>query len=572
MKRFAPALVLALAGIALCCWTWGRWGDAQVDYGGEVYTAWRVSQGASLYRDVAYFTGPLSPWLNALWFKLFGVGIWTLFAVNLVLIALDTALVYALVRRFAERFAATAAGLVFLALFAFGQFEMLDDSNYVAPYSHEVVHATPLALACLLLLGRRNAIAGLLFGFVCLTKAEYTLALGLAAGAFLVLSRADRKAWGSFVGCALLAPLAAWAALAVSLGAREALLGVIGAWRYVFDTRITELAFYKWVMGTDHTADNFVRLVEYGAAELLLLGACWYTAKRAPRTPAVVAWIAGALLGPLLVWLLPLARADWLELARPWPLFAGATALWLLVRAWKDRTLPGAAACALFAALLLAKMMLNSRVQMYGFALALPATLLVCLLVVETIPRLLERRGASFVLARALGCGALAAFALGHLRVMAGYQSQPLVALGEGRDELRADWRGPVIAAVARELHAKLKPGESFVVLPEGVMLNYLLRAPAPAKYVNYMPPELLMFGEESMVADLRAAAPAAIVLLHKPTGEYGFPWFGADYGKRFAQWINESYAKGPLYGDEPLKSGSRFGARIVWRRDLGTR
>jgi len=86
------------------------------------------------------------------------------------------------------------------------------------------------------------------------------------------------------------------------------------------------------------------------------------------------------------------------------------------------------------------------------------------------------------------------------------------------------------------------------------------------------MPPELLMFGEPQMVADLRAAAPAAIVLLHKNTGEYGFPWFGADYGRLFGQWINESYSKGALFGDEPLRNGSRYGARVLWRKDLGVR
>jgi hypothetical protein len=74
------------------------------------------------------------------------------------------------------------------------------------------------------------------------------------------------------------------------------------------------------------------------------------------------------------------------------------------------------------------------------------------------------------------------------------------------------------------------------------------------------------------MVADLHAAAPAAIVLLHKNTSEYGFPWFGKDYGRLFQAWIDESYVKGALYGDEPLRNGSQYGARILWRRDLAPR
>jgi hypothetical protein len=217
-------------------------------------------------------------------------------------------------------------------------------------------------------------------------------------------------------------------------------------------------------------------------------------------------------------------------------------------------------------------MLLNTRLQMYGFGLALPATLLVCLLVCESVPRMVEARGGSFVLARALGCGALLAFALGHLRVMADWQARPTVAFGSGRDAFLGDSRAPVVAAALRELQQKLKPGERFVVLPEGVLLNYLARVPAPTRYVNYMPPELLMFGEERMLAELRSAAPAAVVLLHKSTAEYGYPWFGVDYARGFGTWIGECYAPGALFGDEPLRAGSRYGARVLWRKDLGAR
>jgi len=564
MKPGPSALILLAAGIALALWTWGSWGDVQVDWGREVYVAWRVSQGAALYRDVAYFTGPLSPWIDGLWFKIFGVGIWTLYVANLMLVVLDTALVYALVRRLADRFTATAAGLVFLVLFAFGRFAFLNDYNYIAPYSQEVAHALPLALGCLLVVARRPALAGGLFGLVFLTKPEYTLALAGAVLLHFLLAHAGWKTWGRFAAAAFAAPFLAWTALAGMLGAREGLLGVIGGWRYVFDGRISDLAFYQWVLGTDRAGDNLARMLATGAAEALLFASCWLCARRLPRTQALVAWISGAALGPLLVWLLPLGELDWLELARPWPLIA----LGFLLLARKDGSRP----LALFSLLLLAKMALNTRVQMYGFALALPATLLVALMLLETGPRMVAARGGCFVLARALGCGVLCAFALGHLRVMGEYQRISVHEMGEGRDAFRVDTRGRVVAAVLRELQQKLKPGESFVVLPEGVMLNYLARVPAPTRYINYMPPELLMYGEAEMLAELRAAAPAAIVLLHKDTGEYGFRWFGRDYARRFGEWIGGGYEPGALLGEEPLREGSHYGARVFWRKDLSPR
>ena len=59
----------------MLAWTWGRWPDVLVDFSRELYVPWRMTEGQVLYRDVAYFAGPFSPSLDALWFRLFGVGI-----------------------------------------------------------------------------------------------------------------------------------------------------------------------------------------------------------------------------------------------------------------------------------------------------------------------------------------------------------------------------------------------------------------------------------------------------------------------------------------------------------------
>src|SRR6187455_37526 len=104
-----PAVV-AVAGIAMLAWTWGTWPDVLVDFGRELYVAWQLAEGRRLYADLAYFNGPLSPYVNALWFRLFGVGLWTLVVANLVVLALVTTLLYRIVRELAGWLAATAAG------------------------------------------------------------------------------------------------------------------------------------------------------------------------------------------------------------------------------------------------------------------------------------------------------------------------------------------------------------------------------------------------------------------------------------------------------------------------------
>ena len=82
----AITVALALGAVALAL-TWQTWPHAFVDFGRELYVPWRLVEGEVLYRDVLYFNGPLSPYLNALWFALFGTSLRTLVLCNLATVA-----------------------------------------------------------------------------------------------------------------------------------------------------------------------------------------------------------------------------------------------------------------------------------------------------------------------------------------------------------------------------------------------------------------------------------------------------------------------------------------------------
>lgn len=57
-----PALV-SVSFLALSVWTWRKWPDLLVDFGRELYVPWQLTTGKVLYVDIAYFNGPLSPYL-----------------------------------------------------------------------------------------------------------------------------------------------------------------------------------------------------------------------------------------------------------------------------------------------------------------------------------------------------------------------------------------------------------------------------------------------------------------------------------------------------------------------------
>src|SRR3989304_1843952 len=94
LRRWIGPVLVAAAFVAMAAVTWMKLCDPIVDFGRELYIPWRITEGDGLYRDIAYFNGPLSPYVNALWFMLFGVSLRTLVIANLCILAATLWLVY----------------------------------------------------------------------------------------------------------------------------------------------------------------------------------------------------------------------------------------------------------------------------------------------------------------------------------------------------------------------------------------------------------------------------------------------------------------------------------------------
>ncbi|MEI8344616.1 MAG: hypothetical protein WCG06_00920, partial [Candidatus Omnitrophota bacterium] len=155
--KLQPALsilILLICGLGMLSLSWLKWPDALVDFGHELYIPWQLSAGGVLYKDIAHLSGPLSPYFNALLFRLFGAGLMTLVGFNLLLIAALAGILYRLFLRTADRLTATAVCAAFLTVFAFSQYIKTGNYNFVCPYSHHLTHGVFLAfLAIYLFMG-----------------------------------------------------------------------------------------------------------------------------------------------------------------------------------------------------------------------------------------------------------------------------------------------------------------------------------------------------------------------------------------------------------------------------------
>jgi hypothetical protein len=588
--RAARALALAAPALALfLLWrSWGAWADVVVDFGRELYVPWRLTLGEVLYRDLAWFNGPLSPHVNALWFRLFGVGAWTLFAVNLVLLGVLVALLRRVSTALGSPLAAGVLVLFFLPVFAFGHLVRIGNYNHLAPYSHEATHGLLLAVGAFALLvgpsgGRawRVAFAGVLVGLVFLTKVELFLAalLGTAATVALREGAPARTRWGAYLGGLVVPPLVALAALATRLAPGEALRGALGSCRTVLDRRLPELPFYRKDMGLDAPLENALGVLLAAGITLVVFAPGPLLGRRlAPeraRTGAIALALAALLAAAL-------APTDWKWLARGLPVATLALGLLALRARGRAGDAAGrarwssAAGFALFALALLGKMLLAPHFGHYGFVLAVPATCLLVVALVAWLPDLVgsgdrsdENGGArACVLAGVLPVLAVAAVDLWSRSET--HLAPKEVELGTGRDHLRADARGEKVRAVLARLDQLVDADAEVLVLPEGVSLNYLARRRSPTPYLLFMPPELIIFGEDAIVVALEEDPPDAIVLLHRDTSEYGSPFFGRDYGLAISAWVLEHYrhAWTDPTGGPPLQPATVYGASILLPRE----
>ena len=292
--------------------------------------------------------------------------------------------------------------------------------------------------------------------------------------------------------------------------------------------------------------------------------------------PGRVARLAGALAAATLV-LVALANFHRFrpgEVVRPLPIFLAALVTGILVRLARHprgRAAPPGEVLRLmllvFSGLLLVKILFRVLLADYGFALAMPGTLMMVAALVSWLPRWVEERGGAAGPVRAVSVAAVGVTLLAVVLVVDQRFSSRTFRVGAGPDKILAGPTALPVARALKEIETRLAPQDTLAVLPEGVMLNYLSRHANPTGHINFMPPELLMFGEPEILAAFEEAPPDFIVLAHKDAVEYGVRFFGTDYGRPLYQWVRARYHVVWRAGAKPF-SGPRFGVELLERND----
>jgi hypothetical protein len=568
--------------VGLAAWSWRKWPDAFVDFGHELYIPWQLSEGRVLYRDIAYFMGPLSQYVNALAFTLFGASFTTLILVNLAILAAVTATLHRVFTMSLGRAAGLVAAATFLCVFAFSQYVGLGNYNYVTPYLHEQTHGVALGLILVLLLMHISTTpartlvvaAGFTLGLAFLTKAEaFVPAAAAAAVAGGLLCAARRpQAKRAFAGVVLFtaaaaAPIVAAAALfcmAMPLGA--ALRAVAGNWVYLFDrSLVLHDPYYAHNLGIDGLSAELGQVVRATIRLAAFAGVAMALERALHRRGPAQSAAAGVLVGALLA--ATTTVDSWLDMARVLPVVsisAAAVFTWLC---WRHRTGPRfreyffLATWSTYSAASLGKMLLHARFGHYGFVLAMPGTLLLLAILLFVVPRALRDHGWAGTHWRAAATAATLVAVASLLHLSNCYYQLKTLAVGSGGDlfyvlDPRMDPRGAYFVAALEALEDATPADATLAVLPDGALLNFLLRRRNPTPYYLVTPWEMRAFGgEEAVFARIAPTPPDYVVLAKIDMSEYGPRFFGFDpaYGQRLRLWLEQNYTTEATVGHEPI-------------------
>lgn len=617
-SALGPAVVASL--FACFAWNgWRKWPDLIVDFGRDAYTPWRLSEGAVLYRDLVSFKGPLASYVNAASFAMFGTSLTTLFVTGLAIAGAAAALIYAIFVEACDRLTATLAATLFVTLAFYRPFS---NSTWAAPYNQDLTYGLLCDVAAVYALARLArdlaggrvrwaAAAGFLVGLAFLTKPETSLAAAVVAGAAfgaLGLAAARRReprrfaplarAAAAAAGAALLPLVASFAFFRVStLEAGPAARAVAGAWMPVLSGRMADDQFYAVLSGMDAPGPHALRLgLHLALAMAWLTGigflACAGRWQRLARWPRAAAWIA-----PAAVTIDALFRVRHRSQVLPWgsesnlPWESALYALPVVVASCTgglllslERSTRGGKLDArrlsllLWSALaltLISKIALNVRLNLYGIFLGMPGVVLLAPLLVHLVPGFLAGAAERAALRRA-GAATIAIVLVVAIGVSLHWYRGKKLTIAAGGDRIlvhpgHVDLRNPVFARALARIEAVVPPDATMVVLPEGVLLNYLARRVSPTAYVSFLPPELSATGAASVLAAFNAHPPDFVVLVHRDMPEYRVSLFGgADFGKEILDWVRAHYVPVATIGDPPLVEGSRFGITILERADPG--
>ena len=601
--------VMGLVFLLMLLASWRRWASVIADSGREMDLPRRLLEGEWLYRDVHYLYPPLSPYFNALLYRIFGLHLDVLHVSGVICSVIVVVLCSRIARRLLPPQAAAAAVIAIIVWCIFRP-----SGNLIAPYAFAALHGMILALGALLFTlryarrrERRDLLAaGALVGLAAITKQEFALTAGVTLVATLVyLHRANLKQ------LAVSLSLAALPAAAIALPIYGWLLYRVG-WQtlaedcHLFYTHLpASLVFYNAQRtGLDRPLRSILQMLGGAAVCLAIVSALRALTVLSAEKNLSLLWKPGvslsqearrmltssgiffalSLVYALIIHALTSNLWDGSPLrALPLLLIGVIVSQWRRAAKSKDRASAAGASPSLFI-IAVYSLVILVRVALrvpsggaFGSFFLPTSWILIYYWLIVAVPQAIGGRGQNLLFikrARLIGHVLLGATVLATAVIFAvRYRSNFNFEVIAPRGHLFAT--RPVGQAVSEALDfiaTHTAPGEAVAVLPEGSDLTFLSGRRMPLRHQILIPGLMSERDEREAIARLESLRVHYVLIVNRPMREFGAEAFGLDYYQTLGQWIDEHYDLRQVCGPKDrarLEIGDpAFFIKVFARRD----
>ncbi len=171
----------------------------------------------------------------------------------------------------------------------------------------------------------------------------------------------------------------------------------------------------------------------------------------------------------------------------------------------------------LFSLVLLMKTLLNSHIYHYGFALALPATLVMVVFLAYELPSRVKRALGDAGFYRSAMWTLILIVVGTHAWITYRTYEMKNFPVGSGMDVV-IDYhpaftpRGQVMNLALNYIGQNMAPDKEFATFPDGIMLNYLARRRSPIADITLNPGVWVLVGDDAVLDHLKQSSPPYIV------------------------------------------------------------
>lgn len=539
--------VACLGGLLLffvvgVCLVWYVSGNFFYDCGREAILPKWILEGKVLYKDVFGMYTPLSYQLNALFYLIFGQGGGSLDLLRAIGAGISLFVIlgcYSISRLFVKPFYSMAICILILATCVFGSLTCV---NFIFPYAYAFPYALLgfvwFAYFTLLFLKFRNEkylkFAALCMGFSIANKAEFGLNIIPFLGLF-IYKKVSVKTWISSVVCMLLPSVLSWGALGLQgftwVDFKEYLLFINRFFNTKEQRVFTEFISPKWDL------DKVWKLSATFIGTVLYMGIGTLFVKGLSKKKTI---LVALLTSPIVLFAtMILFKKVVLNHINIFSWLPVACIVMLIFNLFQVKTKKRWMINLLLIFSVLTSARLNfSFMGKGGYEIFLELFPLLTCLIWLLSSKLLRSEWVKSALSVFFIVYSVLFLLWSEMAVFGDFYTiksqvgkfRTSVSLGNPAQKT-IDW-----------IISNTKPTDEIVVLPEGVMINFMTGRPSNPKYYHLIPNHISALGENKVVEGLAEHKPDYFIINNVSYLSYGKNNVCKDFGFEICNFVNENY------------------------------